>query len=480
VADTQTTPSPSKSLDCIATFEGHTSWVYGVPITPDSKILASVSFNKILVWDLDAKSLIHVLEGHEDMIFSLSINSDGQTLARGSIDKTVKLWSLKTGELLNTLAVRKDPIHAVAFSPNGKVLASGGAAKYKSDEGKNTTIYLWNSGTADLIHTLSGHTKRINQLAFSPDGQLLVSESNDGTVNLWNPNTGELLRTLDIAASCIAITPDSKNLVSGGEGGIKVWNLEDGKLERTLCDGTEFIKCFAISPDGKLLASGAHTKVETYDFNTGELLSTADFPFAVSMYFSSDGKLLASGDATCFSGGGLVKVWRSPSMQVEDIKIEDLKIVPDARKKLESEGFFDPQNVQDARERILSSIVRRQGQSEFRKQLLEAYNYQCCITGCNVEAALEAAHIVPYSGIQTNHVQNGLLLRSDIHTLFDLYYLTVHPDTQEIVISQDLVGSCYAQLAGNRIREPKDQDSKPSQEAIRQHYQLALVKRAFG
>ncbi|MEH2306125.1 WD40 repeat domain-containing protein [Nostoc sp.] len=120
----------------IASLAGHTSWVYGAPIAPDGNTLASVSFNKILVWDLMAKELTNILEGHSELILSLSISPDGKIIASGSLDKTVKIWDLRTGNLIYTLAVRKDPIHSVAFSPDGKILASGGESKYKTEQGK--------------------------------------------------------------------------------------------------------------------------------------------------------------------------------------------------------------------------------------------------------------------------------------------------------------------------------------------------------
>src|ERR1700722_13605652 len=80
---------------------------------------------------------------------------------------------------------------------------------------------------------------------------------------------------------------------------------------------------------------------------------------------------------------------------------------------------FDPKNIKDARERIRRTIVQRRGQAKFRNALLEAYGSRCAISGCGALEVLEAAHICPYQGSATNHVTNGLLLRADIHTLFD-------------------------------------------------------------
>ena len=82
---------------------------------------------------------------------------------------------------------------------------------------------------------------------------------------------------------------------------------------------------------------------------------------------------------------------------------------------------------------------------------------------------LEAAHIVPYNGEATNHVQNGLLLRSDIHTLFDLELLSINPDDYTVVISPNLKSSSYANFAGERIQVPEAEEQRPSKEALKIH-----------
>src|SRR5205823_2979542 len=84
---------------------------------------------------------------------------------------------------------------------------------------------------------------------------------------------------------------------------------------------------------------------------------------------------------------------------------------------LEKPIVFDPISIEDGRRRIQAS---RQGQFAFRAALIEAYGGRCAMTGCDILEVLEAAHIVPYRGPSTNAVSNGLLLRADIHTLFDL------------------------------------------------------------
>ncbi len=126
-------------------------------------------------------------------------------------------------------------------------------------------------------------------------------------------------------------------------------------------------------------------------------------------------------------------------------------------RRMKDEGEFDANSVEDARERELRAIVRRRGQARFRNALLHAYGGRCAVTGCDFEPALEAAHIIPYAGEGTNHVQNGLLLRSDIHTLFDLGELGIDPDSCTLLLSGQLAASDDGYLAGQQIRPPDDE-----------------------
>lgn len=137
-----------------------------------------------------------------------------------------------------------------------------------------------------------------------------------------------------------------------------------------------------------------------------------------------------------------------------------------AEVEAESTGSFDPESVVDERKKVFAAIVRRRGQPKFRKELLEAYEGKCAVTGCTVESVLEAAHIRSYAGDQTNHVTNGILLRADIHTLFDLGKLKIDEKGQ-IHLSSDLNGSIYQTHSGKKISIPKDSKKAPNTAALK-------------
>lgn len=134
---------------------------------------------------------------------------------------------------------------------------------------------------------------------------------------------------------------------------------------------------------------------------------------------------------------------------------------------------FSPDNLVDARQRVFAEIVRRRGQPKFRKSLLDAYGNCCAVTGCNVEAVLEAAHIIPYLDGDTNHVSNGLLLRADIHTLYDLGELRIDPNGV-IHVSERLKDSIYGPYEGKTIRLPSDKNKQPHKEALEMKFSQSL------
>lgn len=137
--------------------------------------------------------------------------------------------------------------------------------------------------------------------------------------------------------------------------------------------------------------------------------------------------------------------------------------------ELQAQGVFDPANLEDGRKRTLASIVRRQGQSQFRTQLLALYAGRCAVSGCAVDAVLEAAHIIPYLGLKTDHLTNGLVLRGDIHTLFDLGLIAVDTKTMTVRVSPTLDGTEYQGYRGKALLLPAKKEGRPSPAALDQH-----------
>jgi len=119
-------------------------------------------------------------------------------------------------------------------------------------------------------------------------------------------------------------------------------------------------------------------------------------------------------------------------------------------------------------------LVRpRLGQGGFRVSVIEAYERRCVVTGEKTLPALEAAHILPVKDKGTHETSNGLLLRRDLHALFDQHYLTITPEKTLIVsrrIREEFEnGRDYYALHGRRVRDPMSPTDLPSIDALRQH-----------
>lgn len=135
---------------------------------------------------------------------------------------------------------------------------------------------------------------------------------------------------------------------------------------------------------------------------------------------------------------------------------------------------FEASNLsdEDRRKRVTASIVVREGRGAFRSALEAAYSNQCAVTGVSAPV-LDAAHIRPYRGTQSDHPANGLLLRTDLHTLFDKHLLTIVYDGTFLVrVAPDVTESMYQQLDGSRLAKvPTSIAERPDPHLLREHNQ---------
>jgi len=106
------------------------------------------------------------------------------------------------------------------------------------------------------------------------------------------------------------------------------------------------------------------------------------------------------------------------------------------------------QSIIEARRRVMREVSLRRGQSRFRDRLINRYGGACQISRCAFLGLIEAAHVTPYSATGQNGVHNGLLLRSDLHTLFDLGLLAIHPATLKVALNPALLATEYVQFEG--------------------------------
>ncbi|MEH2246579.1 serine/threonine-protein kinase [Nostoc sp.] len=305
---------------CLHTLTGHSgtlSSVNALAISPDSNTLASGSDDKIVkLWDLNTKKILASLSGHSQAVKSVTFSPDGKILATASDDKTIKLWQVETLEEICTLLGHSHAVKSVAFSPDGQILASGSWDK---------TIKLWDVNTGTEICTLTGHKLQVNSVAFSPQGQILASASYDRTIRLWqlrafggfeekfqNRPCYRLLGTLSghaWAVLTVAFSPDGQILATGSDDNtIKLWEVNTGQLICTLVGHSWSVVAVAFTADGETLLSASCDKtVKLWRLSTAEEIVTlsghVDSVSAVAV--SKVTQLIASG-----SRDKTIKLWQ--------------------------------------------------------------------------------------------------------------------------------------------------------------------------
>ena len=124
----------------------------------------------------------------------------------------------------------------------------------------------------------------------------------------------------------------------------------------------------------------------------------------------------------------------------------------------------------DINKKVLRNYRQRKGQKKFSDNLFIVYEGKCCITGCTLKSVLHACHIIPHAQSGNNNTTNGLLLRSDIHDLFDLHLIGIHPTTLKIHVKKQLKNTEYASLQGKILLIRPTEE--PNKEALKKRWKL--------
>ncbi|BAZ20340.1 WD-repeat protein [Kalymmatonema gypsitolerans NIES-4073] len=283
---------------------GHQSYINVVIFSPDGEIIASGSTDDtIKLWSREGK-LLKTLNTNLSGTISISFSPDSKLFVTGSFDNVIRLWS-RDGQLLKNFPQKHTGgLSAIRFSPDGQTIASGGRDK---------TVKLW-SRDGQLIKTLSGHNKSVMGVSFSPNGQMIASIGSDETIKLWSRD-GQLLHTLsgcerqdkcdngnlhdDVGS--VSFSPDNQTIASGGyEGSVKLWSKE-GKRLKTFPGCNQNGHCSRISsvsfsPDGKtIISAGDDHTIKVWN-KEGQLSKTlyGHQGFISSASFSPDSKTIAS------------------------------------------------------------------------------------------------------------------------------------------------------------------------------------------
>lgn len=270
----------------------------GLAWSPNGKYIATgaAGVSTVQVLDARTRAVLVTYTGHTDGISMLAWSPDSKRIASASYDATVQIWDAATGKSLMTLTSDHSPsaILSVAWSPDGSRLVSGSY---------DQTVKIWDATTGQTIDTDYGHHDQVTSVAWSPDGQYIASGSADNTVIVSQAQSLAPLYTYtghSDVVQVVAWSPDSKHIASGSnDTTVQVWDATNGGNALTYSGHTDQVWAVAWSPNGTYIASGSFDQtLQVWLAANGNLLTkTTDNSKIVSVTWSPDGQTILSGDA---------------------------------------------------------------------------------------------------------------------------------------------------------------------------------------
>jgi WD40 repeat protein len=266
----------------------------GIPSAmPAHKRKSKQTIQYLVPASLAHPQLMYIFYEHTGTIKSLTFSPNSRILVSGGAanDGIIRLWDTQTGKRVGIInRAHQTAVESILISPDGQNLISC------SDD---DTINLWNLRTNKFTRSLTGHTSNVLSLAITPDSKVLVSGALDG-IRLWDVLQERpffTLAGLETSVDRLAISPDGQTLASGdGSGEIKLWDLKAGKLIGQISAHTDTISGLAFTPDGKILISASHDyTIKLWDIYTGQLIRTLNGKNWINaIAISPNGQTLAS------------------------------------------------------------------------------------------------------------------------------------------------------------------------------------------
>ena len=245
---------------------------------------------------------------------SVSFSPDGQWIAGAAQSGWATVWNAETGEKLFSVEAHTGGARRAVFSPDGRMLATCGW-----DE----TAAVWNIADGSLRYRIEKQGLALSDVKFTPEGKLLITSTGSyhdwrkpGTIKCWMAEDGKFVRTLgshDTEIKGLLFDAGGWHIISYGVNGVKIWSRFNSKLHHAIAAGTT-VTAASVSPDGNTLYAGERSgRTMVYDLETGKIKRTLEGheELVYDIQASADGSLFASS-----SKDGTVKLWRGERMPI--------------------------------------------------------------------------------------------------------------------------------------------------------------------
>jgi WD40 repeat protein len=268
---------------------GHRETIHTVAVSPDGKMVATVSEETVCLWNLATGRLLRQLPAEDEDVFCAAFAPDGKILALGHQGEAITFWDPTTGKMTGRISVKNDRVNSLAFAPDGKSLVSAGI------DGNH--LHLWDVTTRRELRKFAATEERPHHVVFSPDGRTIASTGD--ALFLWDAVTGKQLRRLEDRPLSLAFSPDG-SLLAMDRLDSRLLEVATGQ-EVGRFEGADST-AMAFSPDGQFLAVLGDKEVRILDVLTGRAVRTirghrGGGPTCFG--YSPDGKTLVTGSADC-------------------------------------------------------------------------------------------------------------------------------------------------------------------------------------